>query len=67
MDSNKNVAQGLFALAFLSVFREGIETVLFLYGIYIKDGGLSFAMSLTGVAIAIALVMRYLFKGKKCL
>jgi len=65
MDSNKNVAQGLFALAFLSVFREGIETVLFLYGIYIKDGGLSFATSLTGVAIAIALGYAIFIQGKK--
>ena len=65
MDSNKNVAQGLFVLAFLSVFREGIETVLFLYGIYIKDGGLSLVTSLIGVLIAIFLGYAIFIQGKK--
>ncbi len=63
--NNKNVAQGLFTLAFLSVFREGIETVLFLYGIYIKDGGLSFVTSSMGMIIALLLGYVIFIQGKR--
>ena len=44
----KNLGYGIFALAFISVFREGIETILFLYGIMMKQGGLSIVLSLIG-------------------
>ena len=51
--SGENVGYGIFALAFVSVFREGIETILFLYGIIIKEGGLNIVLSLVGAALGI--------------
>ena len=44
-----------FALAFVSVFRENIETILFLYGIIIKEGGLNIALSLVGAGLGLGL------------
>lgn len=46
---------GLFLLAFTSVFREGVEAVLFMFGIYINTGGLSFAGAILGIVIAVIL------------
>jgi high-affinity iron transporter len=46
---------GIFSLAFIAVFREGIETVLFLYGIFVNQGGLSFASSIIGAGLALGL------------
>ena len=65
LSSDQNVAIGLFSLAFLSVFREGIETVLFLYGIFIKDGGLSLTTSLIGAILAILIGYVIFVQGKK--
>ena len=65
IEKDQNVAIGLFTLAFLSVFREGIETVLFLYGIFIKDGGLSLTTSLLGAILAILIGYAIFVQGKK--
>ena len=53
--SGENVGYGIFALAFVSGFREGIETILFLYGIIIIEGGLNIVLSLVGAALGIGL------------
>ncbi|MFA6214294.1 MAG: FTR1 family protein [Candidatus Micrarchaeia archaeon] len=46
---------GLLAFAFLAVFREGVEIVLFLGGIALGTGGLDWLSALLGGAAAIAL------------
>lgn len=63
--SGDNVGYGIFALAFVSVFREGIETILFLYGIIIKEGGLNIVLSLVGAALGIGLSFMIFIQGKK--
>ena len=65
IEKDQNVAIGLFTLAFLSVFREGIETVLFLYGIFIKDGGLSLTTSLLGAILAVLIGYAIFVQGRK--
>ena len=44
---------GIFSLAFISVFREGVETILFLYSVSISQNGISVIPSLIGGLIAI--------------
>lgn len=50
---------GLAAFAFIAVFREGIEIVLFLFGIQISSGGLSLAAAAAGAAAALALAYAF--------
>ena len=52
IDGEKKGGMGIFLLSFLAVFREGVEIILFLYGIAIKQGGLSFLTSIMGGTIA---------------
>ena len=56
---------GIFSLAFIAVFREGIETVLFLYGVFVNQGGLSFASSMTGAGIALGLGYMIFVQGQR--
>ena len=63
--SGENVGYGIFALAFVSVFREGIETILFLYGIIIKQGGLNVTLSFVGAALGIGLSFMIFVQGRK--
>lgn len=65
LENKKNAAKGMFLLAFVSVFREGIETVLFLYGILIKDNSLSIVSSLAGILIAIVIGYLIFIQGKR--
>ena len=39
---------GVFILSFIAVFREGIETILFLYGVLLQQGNISIIFSLFG-------------------
>ena len=64
LSSNK-VGLGIFLLAFISVFREGIETILFLYGVMMKQGGLSISLSLLGAGMGIAVGYLIFVQGKK--
>ncbi|MAP70405.1 MAG: high-affinity iron transporter [Candidatus Marinimicrobia bacterium] len=64
LSSNK-VGLGIFLLAFISVFREGIETILFLYGVMMKQGGLSISLSLLGAAMGIGVGYLIFVQGKK--
>tara|TARA_B000000557_G_scaffold79543_2_gene63849 strand:+ start:501 stop:1319 length:819 start_codon:yes stop_codon:yes gene_type:complete len=64
IDSNK-LGYGIFALAFISVFREGIETILFLYGIMMKQGGLSLTFSLIGATLGLGVGYIIFVQGKK--
>ena len=64
LSSNK-VGLGIFLLAFISVFREGIETILFLYGVMMKQGGLSISLSLLGAGMGISVGYLIFVQGKK--
>ncbi len=63
--SGDKVGYGIFALSFLSVFREGIETILFLYGIIIKEGGLNITLSLIGAALGLGVAFMIFVQGRK--
>ena len=63
--SGEKVGYGIFVLAFVSVFREGIETILFLYGIIIKEGGLNITLSFVGAALGIGLSFMIFVQGRK--
>ena len=63
--SDSRAGLGLFLLAFVAVFREGVETVLFLYGVLSNQGGLSFAASLAGGLTAVAIGYAIFVQGKR--
>ena len=58
------IGYGIFSLAFISVFREGIETILFIYGLMIKQGGISIAASLLGGLLAVSIGYIIFVQGK---
>jgi high-affinity iron transporter len=62
--SPEQMGYGMFGLAFISVFREGIETILFIYGIMIKQGGVSIVASLLGGILALSLGYVIFVQGK---
>lgn len=64
-ESMSGFGYGIFTLAFISVFREGIETILFLYGVMAKEGGISIFMSLIGAGIALLAGYMIFVQGKK--
>ncbi len=51
----KQVGWGLALFAFIAVFREGVEMVLFLYGISVSTGAISAVSALFGAVAALAL------------
>lgn len=55
-------ALGLAAFAFIAVFREGVEIVLFLAGIWAQSGALNFAAAALGALAAILLALA-VFRG----
>ena len=63
--SADKVGYGIFALSFISVFREGIETILFLYGVMIKQGGLNITLSLVGAVLGIGVAFLIFVQGRK--
>jgi len=63
--SGDNVGYAIFALSFISVFREGIETILFLYSVMIKQGGLNIVLSLVGAALGIGVSYLIFIQGRK--
>jgi len=65
IQKGEGVALGIFLVAFIAVFREGIETVLFLYGIMLNQGGLSFLSSIAGAVIACSLGQLIFIQGQK--
>lgn len=65
IQKGEGVALGIFLVAFIAVFREGIETVLFLYGIMLNQGGLSFVSSVAGAVIACSLGYLIFIQGQK--
>ncbi|MCH8902525.1 MAG: FTR1 family protein [Bacteroidetes bacterium] len=46
---------GLFILVFIAIFREGIETVLYLWGIDRVNDGINIISALSGIVVAIVL------------
>ena len=65
IQKGEGAALGIFMLAFIAVFREGIETVLFLYGIMLNQGGLSLLSSIAGAVIACSLGYIIFIQGQK--
>lgn len=65
LTEGSRVGLGIFALAFVAVFREGVETVLFLYGVLSNQGGLSFGASLGGGAAAVAIGYLIFVQGRR--
>ena len=63
--NNESLGKGILWLAFISVFREGIETILFLYGIIVKEGSLNIALSLIGALMGIAIGYLIFIQGRK--
>jgi high-affinity iron transporter len=63
--NSKNTYWGIFVIVFLSVLREGIEIVLFLYGIILKNGGISILLSSLGVCLALIIGYVIFYQGKK--
>jgi len=62
-EPSRTAAAGLFLFVFLMVFREGIETVLFLAAVSLRTSELlSFMGGLVGLALAVALGIAF-FKG----
>ena len=61
---NEKLGYGIFALAFISVFREGIETILFLYSVMMKQGGLNITLSLVGGVLGVSLGYMIFVQGK---
>lgn len=62
--SSEKFGYGVFALAFISVFREGIETILFLYGVMIKQGNISIIFSLIGAFLGLGIGYAIFIKGR---
>ena len=62
--SPEKMGYGIFGLAFISVFREGIETILFIYGLMIKQGGISIGASLLGGLLAVSIGYIIFVQGK---
>ena len=63
--SNNRAKYGIFALAFISVFREGIETILFLYGVMIQQGSLSISSSLFGAFLGVSIGILIFVQGRR--
>ena len=63
--NSKNTYWGIFVIVFLSVLREGIEIVLFLYGLILKNGGISILLSSLGVCLALIIGYIIFYQGKK--
>ncbi len=63
--SSDGVGYGIFALSFISVFREGIETILFLYGVMVKEGGLNIILSIIGAGLGLGVAFLIFVQGRK--
>lgn len=63
--STKNAGWAIFSLAFIAVFREGIEIILFMYSLAAKQGAVSFLSSLLGAVLALGMGYAIFIQGKK--
>lgn len=63
--STKNAGWAIFSLAFIAVFREGIEIILFMYSLAAKQGAVSFISSLLGAVLALGVGYAIFVQGKK--
>ncbi len=63
--SGDRMGIGVFILSFIAVFREGIETILFLYGILLKEGNVSIIFSLLGAIMGIGAGYAIFVQGRK--
>jgi len=63
--SGDKLGIGVFVLSFIAVFREGIETILFLYGILLKEGNVSIVFSLLGGVMGIGVGYAIFIQGRK--
>ena len=65
LEKSGSASWGIFSLAFIAVFREGIETVLFLYGVFVNQGGVSFFSSIIGAGAALGIGYMIFVKGQR--
>ena len=63
--SGDRIGIGVFILSFIAVFREGIETILFLYGVLLKEGNVSIILSLLGAIMGIGVGYAIFIQGRK--
>ena len=67
ISSDKSILflSGISGLAFISVFREGIETILFLYGLILKKGSISIFMAIFGAFLGLLTGYMIFIQGRK--
>ena len=63
--STANAGWAIFSLAFIAVFREGIEIILFMYGLAAKQGAVSFLSSALGAGLGLGVSYAIFVQGKK--
>jgi|TARA_B110000467_G_scaffold45723_1_gene41845 high-affinity iron transporter len=63
--NSSNAGFGIFSLAFIAVFREGVEIILFMYSIMLTSDGISIISSTIGSLIGLFIGYLIFVKGKK--
>jgi len=62
--SSSNAGFGIFSLAFIAVFREGVEIILFMYSVMLTSNGISIISSTLGSLIGLFIGYLIFVKGK---
>lgn len=61
---SSNAALGIFSLAFIAVFREGVEIILFMYSIMLTSDGISIIASTIGSVLGLMVGYLIFIKGR---
>ena len=62
---SENAGLGIFALSFIAVFREGVEIILFMYGIMFQSDGISVIRTLLGSLMGAGVGYLIFVQGKR--
>ena len=62
--NSSNAALGIFSLAFIAVFREGVEIILFMYSIMLTSDGISIIASTIGSVLGLVVGYLIFIKGR---